>query len=75
MCNMKLLDCLSHMKLAFVGDSMIAELFVGVGDIVSNSNSTHNFRNWVDRWDTARMYKKRLKKQHLSLPLNYHIYG
>ena len=40
---------------------MIAELFVGMGDIITNYTLNHNFKNWAERWNTAHEYDKKLK--------------
>lgn len=51
----------------FVGDSLIAELFVGLGDVIFKDKSNVNFLNWRERWNTAYKYNNRLKKRNLTL--------
>jgi len=63
-------QCLQNLKIAFVGDSLIAELFVGLGDILSGDSSEKsnvNFHNWAERWNTAYRYNKILMKRNISL--------
>lgn len=63
----KHIDCIKKEKVLFVGDSLIAELFIGLGDIFLGNTTSINFKNWVERWTMAHKYNNYMKINNFQL--------